>query len=85
MDPTSEGVLSCLTTQLVKISGVNFTTDGAAVQEAFVAVFDKAMTVSMQLLEACIRGFAPEVVVRWGNPELRGQLQIRRGKLEWVE
>jgi hypothetical protein len=85
MKTTEESLISCMTTQLVQVSGLTFTEFDAGVQEAFVNVFDDAMTDSMRLLEQRIRGFGPDVVVRWGNPGLPGQLRIRRGRLEWVE
>ena len=85
MRATNESLISCVTTQLVEVIGITFTEFERAAQDAFVTVLDEAVTASMRLLEQRIRGFGPDVVVRWGNPDLPGRLQIRRGRLEWVE
>jgi len=80
-----ESLFSCVTTQLVEISGVVVGDCNRAAQDTFVDVFDDAMTAAMRLLEERIRGFGPDVVVRWGHPDVRGRQQIRRGRLEWVD
>ena len=85
MKITNESLVSCMTTQLIDVAGIDFAEHEMAAQDAFVAEFDRAMTASMHLLEERVRAFGSDVVVRWGNPALPGRLQIRRGKLEWVE